>query len=122
VKSKEILIRMFREILIDSQDYYFAKFIDEFERLGKEHQKGLLQFLVEECGSGIVEATFKSEDYRKCLSLILMFYSGRDSVGSEPSLRDLRVLVGRYIKDDFSTVEESAGLKDELIGLGDDDE
>ena len=106
---KEIFNHMIM-VTLKLEDYYFARFMDDFYMLSDVHQKGLAEFLVGEIGSKKWEKMLAEDDYRSLMTDILLFFGGQEKWG-QPAKNELRRHIGNYYLHEFEKIEAKIGAE-----------
>lgn len=91
---------------------YFAKFIDAFLALSKEHKRGFLIYFLGKVSKDRWEKDFKDDTlWLNIIRGILVEYSGREKM-KEPSKIDLSHLIKGYLTStQFKNIVENKGEK-----------
>jgi len=97
--SRAIFTDMLMRVLNEEKSW-FAKFIDAFYKLSESHQKGFLQFFVEEVGSDKWIKKLTSIDRSDLLLDIMFYYSGYESL-KQPCKKEFKKMIGAYIVSDM---------------------
>lgn len=109
VSVKTGLVELIR--ILDKENSYVAKFMDEFFELPLIIQKNILGWVATELDREDWLAWIEDETlFLKTIRAMLFFYTGRDDL-KQPCREDFKKMIGEYIRD--GAWERDLDYKDE---------